>query len=155
MLILYWSFIMFIRLNYHGIHCILFFDNYYIIMSQVTVTQLKHCNLHLCFSSFCWRWTGEMLGDIMLLCLYGEKFDRAFEILNKLAKDQNSIVGVPNIESLKLFTDMCISQNKLNEAIVSLTSTCCYVLVMHVVLEDRKSCAVFIVSFLVFTSIIS
>lgn len=63
------------------------------------------------------RWTGEMLGDIMLLCLYGEKFDRALDVLNKLAKDQNSIVGVPNIESLKLFTDMCISQNKINEAI--------------------------------------
>lgn len=66
-----------------------------------------------------------MLGDIMLLCLYGEKFDRAFEVLNKLAKDQNSIVGVPNIESLKLFTDMCISQNKINEAIVSLVLTRC------------------------------
>jgi len=66
-----------------------------------------------------------MLGDIMLLCLYGEKFDRAFEVLNKLAKDQNSIVGVPNIEALKLFTDMCISQNKINEAIVSLLLTRC------------------------------
>lgn len=137
MLIFYWSFIIIIRLNYHRIHCVLFFDNYYIIMNQVTVTQslctyhtvtqhgLKHCNLHLCFSSFCWRWTGEMLGDIMLLCLYGGKFDRAFDVLNKLAKDQNSIVGVPSIESLKLFTDMCISQNKINEAIVSLTLRRC------------------------------
>lgn len=60
----------------------------------------------------------------MLLCLYGEKFDQALHVLNKLAKDQNRIVGVPNIESLKLFTDTCISQNKINEAIVSLILTC-------------------------------
>jgi hypothetical protein len=39
-----------------------------------------------------------------VLRLYGGKFDRALQVLNKLAKDQNSLVGVPNIESLKLFT---------------------------------------------------
>jgi hypothetical protein len=62
-----------------------------------------------------------MLGDIMLLCLRAGKFSRALEVLNKLENDQNSIVGVPNIEVLQFFTDMCISQNKTNEVIVSLT----------------------------------
>jgi hypothetical protein len=62
-----------------------------------------------------------MLGHIMLLCLRGGKFNQALEVLNKLEKDQNNIIGVPNIEVLQFFTDMCISQNKANEAIVSLT----------------------------------
>ncbi|PNF40197.1 hypothetical protein B7P43_G08271 [Cryptotermes secundus] len=63
------------------------------------------------------RWTGEMLGDIMLLCLRYERFDQARRVLTKLEKNQNSIVGVPNIEALQLFTDMCISRNKITEAL--------------------------------------
>jgi hypothetical protein len=66
-----------------------------------------------------------MLGDIMLLCLRCERFDRALDVLNKLEKDQNNIVGVPNIEALQLFMDMCISQNKITEAVVSLTLSLC------------------------------
>jgi hypothetical protein len=65
------------------------------------------------------RWTGEMLGDIMLLCLRCERFSQALDVLTKLEEDQNSIVGVPNIEALQLFTDICISQNKITEALVS------------------------------------
>jgi hypothetical protein len=60
-----------------------------------------------------------MLGDIMLLCLRCERFDRALDVLTKLEKDQNNIVGVPNFEALQLFTDMCISRNKITEALVS------------------------------------
>lgn len=63
------------------------------------------------------RWTGEMLGDIMLLCLRCERFDQALDVLTKLEEDQNNIVGVPNIEALQLFTDMCISRNKITEAL--------------------------------------
>jgi hypothetical protein len=60
-----------------------------------------------------------MLGDIMLLCLRCEKFSQALDVLTKLEKNQNSIVGVPDIQALQLFTDMCISQNKIAEALVS------------------------------------
>jgi hypothetical protein len=60
-----------------------------------------------------------MLGDIMLLCLRCERFSQALDVLMKLEKDQNSIVGVPNIEALQIFTDMCISQSKITEALVS------------------------------------
>jgi hypothetical protein len=67
-----------------------------------------------------------MLGDIMLLCLRGGRFSQALEVLTKLEKHQNSIVGVPNIEALQFFTDMCISLNKTNEAIVRLTLSQCY-----------------------------
>jgi hypothetical protein len=66
-----------------------------------------------------------MLGDVMALCLRGGKFDRALAVLIKLENDQNSIVGVPNIEALQLFVDICISQNKTNEALVSLALTHC------------------------------
>ncbi|KAJ4431515.1 hypothetical protein ANN_20113, partial [Periplaneta americana] len=63
------------------------------------------------------RWTGPVLGNIMILCLRGGKFDNALDVLNKLEKDQNNIVGIPTVEALQSFIDACVSQNKPREGI--------------------------------------
>lgn len=60
-----------------------------------------------------------MLGDIILLSLCAENFDRASTVFTHLCKDQSKIMGVPNFEVLKMFLDACIVNQDLKKAMVS------------------------------------
>lgn len=60
-----------------------------------------------------------MLGDIMLLNLCAENFQRAATVFTQLCKDENRIVGVPNFETFNMFLDACIVNQDLKMAMVS------------------------------------
>lgn len=59
------------------------------------------------------NWSGKMLGDLLTVQIYGEKFDNASEIIKKLLSPAaaSEVVGVPSLESLKLFLDQAIGNN--------------------------------------------
>lgn len=78
----------------------------------------------------------------MLLCLRYERFDQALHVLTKLEKNQNSIVGVPNIEALQLFTDMCISRNKITEALVSFNIVSLKYCSLYMPTKVKNNCAI-------------
>lgn len=59
-----------------------------------------------------------MLGDIMIVILHADDFDKATTILAKLIKDENQIVGVPESEAFSLYMDACIKNNDLKQAMV-------------------------------------
>ncbi|XKL59289.1 hypothetical protein PGB90_000305 [Kerria lacca] len=54
------------------------------------------------------EWTGEMLGNILSLCLSADNFERAGKIFMKLVKDETQIIGVPQFNTLNTFLDACI-----------------------------------------------
>lgn len=83
----------------------------------------------------------------MLLCLRCERFDQALDVLTKLEKDQNNIVGVPNIEALQLFTDMCISRNKITEALVSFNIISLKYCSLYMPTKVKYYCAILAFSF--------
>lgn len=59
------------------------------------------------------------MGKIMLLLLKNNDFQNACTIMDILEKQQNSILGVPNLEALSLFVDKCIENRVPTRAIVS------------------------------------
>lgn len=75
------------------------------------------CSNHL-ISVFC-SFTGDMLGDIMILVLRNNDFEKASVIMEKLDKNHNVVVGVPKIEALSLYVDECINKKLPSQAIVS------------------------------------
>lgn len=69
---------------------------------------------------FLGRWTGKMLGEAIILHLHANEFNKATEILKKLIKDEEHIIGVPDQEVLSLYMELCIENNNTKEAMVSL-----------------------------------
>jgi len=64
------------------------------------------------------RWTGEILGNIMLLCLCADHFNRAKDIMQKIIKAQNKIIGAPSSESVEMMIDACIEKKEAKLAVV-------------------------------------
>ncbi|KAK7874266.1 hypothetical protein R5R35_006301 [Gryllus longicercus] len=64
-----------------------------------------------------WRWTGQILGDMMTLLLRANQFKESCIILDKLNRSQQNIVGVPRVEVLQLFLDRCIQEKDVKAAI--------------------------------------
>ncbi|XP_022160312.1 protein PTCD3 homolog, mitochondrial [Myzus persicae] len=60
-------------------------------------------------------WTGSMLGNLINVCLFGDNIDKATEIIVKLHKNQNEIIGVPDSHTIATFVDYCIENNCFNE----------------------------------------
>jgi len=65
-------------------------------------------------------WTGQMLGDLMIVSLKAEQIDKAYEILKKLMNSPHEILGVPGIDSLKLFLEVAIRENNAPLSLVSI-----------------------------------
>lgn len=61
-----------------------------------------------------------MLGNILLLVSKAKEFEKACVILERLDKNQNSIVGVPKVEALIYFVEQCIEEKAPTKAIVSI-----------------------------------
>jgi hypothetical protein len=59
-----------------------------------------------------------MLGDIALLCLCADQFERANDVFKKVIKDKVKIVGTPSPESVEMMLDACIKKNEAKLAIV-------------------------------------
>lgn len=65
-----------------------------------------------------YRWSGILLGNLINVCLFGDNIDKATEIIIKLSKSQNEIIGVPDNQTIELFINYCIEKNNFNELLV-------------------------------------
>ncbi|XP_074027705.1 small ribosomal subunit protein mS39 [Leptinotarsa decemlineata] len=63
------------------------------------------------------KFTGELLGNIMMLVLRNNDFDKASILMDKLDKGHQTIVGLPKFEALSLFIDQCIDNKTPTKAI--------------------------------------
>ncbi|XP_013778914.1 protein PTCD3 homolog, mitochondrial-like [Limulus polyphemus] len=66
------------------------------------------------------QWTGQMLGDIMMVCLNAGEMDKAWEMMLKLDKEQDRIIGNAKSESLKRFCLASLEHGKYDQAIFCL-----------------------------------
>ncbi|XP_076332444.1 small ribosomal subunit protein mS39 [Tachypleus tridentatus] len=66
------------------------------------------------------QWTGQMLGDVMMVCLNAGDMDKAWEVMLKLDKEQDRIIGNAKSESLKRFCLASLEQRKFDQAIFCL-----------------------------------
>ncbi|CAL8089878.1 unnamed protein product [Orchesella dallaii] len=57
------------------------------------------------------NWTGKMLGDLMTVQLKSRNFRNACEIIKKLLQNNQDILGIPTLDSLRLFLDSAIEEN--------------------------------------------
>lgn len=55
----------------------------------------------------------------MLLVLKNDDFEKAFQVMQKLDKQHQTILGVPKIPALVLYVDHCIKAKMPSRAIVS------------------------------------
>lgn len=62
-------------------------------------------------------WTGKLLGDIILLLCRVEEVEKAGEVFEKLANNQDKILGEPEIDSMLQFVDLCIAKKSPSLAI--------------------------------------
>lgn len=58
----------------------------------------------------------------MFLVLKNGDFEKASEVMQKLDKQHQTIIGVPKISALALYVDHCIEAKMPSRAIVSLNS---------------------------------
>lgn len=56
------------------------------------------------------HFTGDMLGKIITLTLRNNDFEKASKVMDKLENNQQSVLGVPQFDVLKLYLDHCIKQ---------------------------------------------
>lgn len=59
-----------------------------------------------------------MLGNIMILLLRNNEFEKSCKIMDNLNKNHATIIGVPKLEALARFVDICIEEKKPSLAIV-------------------------------------
>lgn len=64
------------------------------------------------------QWTGQMLGNVMLLLLRGDKYDNACDVMDKCRKEQHRISGLLTIESLELFVKTSIEKENASKAVI-------------------------------------
>lgn len=60
------------------------------------------------------------MGNLIKVCLFGDNIDKATEIIMKLKKSQNEIVGVPDSQIISQFINYCIENNNFNQLLVSI-----------------------------------
>ncbi|XP_015592130.1 protein PTCD3 homolog, mitochondrial isoform X2 [Cephus cinctus] len=63
------------------------------------------------------QWTGDMLGNVAVLSLRGDQFDRMLQAISFLTKDQTSVIGTPNIEQIDELCNACIEQGHIAGAL--------------------------------------
>lgn len=63
--------------------------------------------------------TGNMLGNVMLLLLRCEEFEKASTVLEKLDLQHHTIPGVPSLEALSYYVESCVNRKLPSAAIVS------------------------------------
>uniref|UniRef100_A0A1B6HTV0 Small ribosomal subunit protein mS39 n=1 Tax=Homalodisca liturata TaxID=320908 RepID=A0A1B6HTV0_9HEMI len=62
-------------------------------------------------------WTGQMLGDVMLVLLRADRYLQAVDITTALDKRQHEILGVPSFQSLSMFLGKSIERKEIKKAI--------------------------------------
>lgn len=60
-----------------------------------------------------------MLGHIAQVLLRANRYQQAVEIMTVVDKRQQSILGIPDIDSFTAFLDKSIEQNEIKNAMVS------------------------------------
>ncbi len=66
------------------------------------------------------NWTGKMLGDLMTVQLKSGNNKNAWEVMRKLLQAPQEILGIPTLDSLRLFLDSAIDSNNGAMSLVSL-----------------------------------
>ncbi|EEZ97978.1 small ribosomal subunit protein mS39 [Tribolium castaneum] len=61
--------------------------------------------------------SGDFLGKILLLLARNKEFEKACCVMEKLDRNQQSIAGVPKVEALDKFVDLCIEEKAPSRAI--------------------------------------
>lgn len=64
--------------------------------------------------------TGDFLGNVMIVALRNGDFDKANKVMEKLDRSHNEVVGVPSLDALSMFVDACIENKLPSRAIVSI-----------------------------------
>ena len=64
-------------------------------------------------------WTGQMLGDLITIQIKSGNFTNAGEVMKKLVGSPTDILGIPTLDSLKLFLNAAIEQNSGSMCLVS------------------------------------
>lgn len=62
-------------------------------------------------------WTAKILGDVITLLCQVEEYERTVEVFDKLANNQQSILGEPDISSMLGFVQLCITKKQPSKAI--------------------------------------
>ncbi|RZF47261.1 hypothetical protein LSTR_LSTR004970 [Laodelphax striatellus] len=63
------------------------------------------------------EWKGSSLGYMISVLLNAGRFEKACDVLQKLDKEQQSVLGVPDIRSLQSFIDACLERNDATAAL--------------------------------------
>lgn len=61
-------------------------------------------------------WTGSMLGHLLAVLLQADRFEKACEILFKLDREQQKVLGVPDVRPLSMFIDKAIQTKDVEKA---------------------------------------
>lgn len=65
-------------------------------------------------------WTGQMLGDILILCSRCDDIEKAIDIFRKLDKEEHKVSGTPAPAALETFVRLCIAKKQPTQAIAAL-----------------------------------
>lgn len=65
------------------------------------------------------NWSGQMLGDLITVLIKSGKYARACEIMKKLVQGPEDVIGVPSLDSLRLFLDAAIEEDSGSMSLVS------------------------------------
>lgn len=57
------------------------------------------------------NWTGKMLGDLMTVQIKSGNNQNAWEVMRKLLQAPQEILGIPTLDSLRLFLESAIESN--------------------------------------------
>uniref|UniRef100_A0A0C9PNM1 CG4679 protein n=1 Tax=Fopius arisanus TaxID=64838 RepID=A0A0C9PNM1_9HYME len=68
-------------------------------------------------------WTGPILGDVAILCLRADEYDKWTKIINFMYSDQNSIVGPPSSDQINELFNACLLGGHVQSAL-DLTHYC-------------------------------
>lgn len=63
------------------------------------------------------RWSGPLLGDLLLLFCRGAEFEKASQVFDRINKSENEVIGEPSPAALEYFANFCTAQKKPNSAI--------------------------------------
>lgn len=68
----------------------------------------------------CVQWSGDMLGDIIEICLNGDDLNKVWDIMQKLDKEEFEIIGIPKLECIRKTCEAFLLKKAMEKAIFCL-----------------------------------
>ncbi|XP_014661679.1 PREDICTED: protein PTCD3 homolog, mitochondrial-like [Priapulus caudatus] len=67
------------------------------------------------------QWTGEMVGDVIVVCLRAAMFEQAWEMLEALERQEHNILGFPSERVMQELVEACIEHADSRRAVKCIT----------------------------------